>query len=99
MATTVTKMTEAQIAESLAELPQWSEAGGVIQRTWQFKDFVHSMRFVGMVADLAEKRQHHPDILVRYNKVTLSLSTHDAGGITQKDFDLAREADELATRI
>lgn len=98
MATTMTKLTEAQIEQALRALPQWSEAGGVIQRTWQFKDFVHSMRFVQMVADLAEKRQHHPDILVRYNKVTLSLSTHDAGGITKKDFDLAREADELGTR-
>ena len=99
MATTEAKLSEAQIEESLKALPQWSEAGGVIQRTWQFKDFVHSMRFVAMVADLAEKRQHHPDILVRYNKVTLSLSTHDAGGITQKDFDLAREADEVGTRV
>lgn len=99
MATTEAKLSEAQIEESLKALPQWSEAGGVIQRTWQFKDFMHSMRFVSMVADLAEKRQHHPDILVRYNKVTLSLSTHDAGGITQKDFDLARETDELGTNV
>lgn len=99
MTTTEAKLTEAQIEESLKALPQWSEAGGVIQRTWQFKDFLHSMRFVSMVADLAEKRQHHPDILVRYNKVTLSLSTHDAGGITQKDFDLAREADEVGTKV
>lgn len=99
MATTEAKLSEAQIEQQLSKLPQWSEAGGVIQRTWQFKDFIAAMRFVSQVAGLAEQRQHHPDILVRYNKVTLSLSTHDAGGITRKDFDLAREADQLGARI
>ena len=61
------------------------------QDQYQFKDFVAAMAFVRAVADLAEKRQHHPDILIRWNKVTLSLSTHDAGGISQKDFDLAAQ--------
>ncbi len=95
MSTTATKLTEVQIARLLQDHPQWSEAGGVIQRTWQFKDFLHSMRFVQKVADLAEQRGHHPDILVRYDKVTLSLSTHDAGGITRKDFELAALADAI----
>lgn len=94
--TTLTKLTDEQIKERLDALPQWSEAGGVIQRTYLFKDFIHAMKFVNQVADLAERRQHHPDILIRYRKVTLSLSTHDAGGITQKDFDLAHETDALA---
>lgn len=93
---TITKLTEDQVKERLASLPQWSEAGGVIQRTYQFKDFVQAMKFVNQVADLAEQRQHHPDILVRYSKVTLSLSTHDAGGITEKDFEFARLADGIA---
>ncbi len=92
---TLTKLTEEQVEQMLDDRPEWSEAGGVIQRTYQFKDFVHSMKFVNQVADLAEEKQHHPDILVRYNKVTLSLSTHDAGGITTKDFDLAAETDKL----
>ncbi len=87
------RLTEAQIKERLRTLAEWSESGGVIQRTYQFKDFLLSMRFVNAVAALAEKRQHHPDILIRWNKVTLSLSTHDSGGITEKDFELARECD------
>lgn len=89
------KLSETQIEMKLRDLPEWSESGGVIQRTYQFRDFIHSMRFVNAVADLAEKRQHHPDILIRWNKVTLSLSTHDSGGITQKDFDLATECDAI----
>ncbi len=89
------KLTETEVEEKLRALPDWSESGGVIQRTYQFKDFLQSMKFVNAVAALAENRQHHPDILVRWNKVTLTLSTHDAGGITQKDFDLAKECDAV----
>lgn len=87
------KLTEVEIETRLRTLPEWSEVGGVLQRTYQFKDFIAAMKFVNIVADLAEQRQHHPDILVRWNKVTLTLSTHDSGGITQKDFDLAGECD------
>ncbi len=57
---------------------------------------MQSIRFVSEVAEAAEAAQHHPDILIRYNKVTLTLSTHDAGGITKKDFDLARKANAFA---
>lgn len=89
------RLTEPQIKERLRTLPEWSESGGVIQRTYQFTDFLQSMKFVNSVASLSEKRQHHPDILVRWNKVTLSLSTHDSGGITGKDFDLAAECDAV----
>lgn len=90
------KLTEAEIKTSLADVPDWSELEGEIQRTYQFADFAEAMRFVNRVADEAERTQHHPDILIRYNKVTLTLSTHDAGGITYKDFDLARSADQYA---
>ena len=86
-------LTEDQIRASLSTLPEWSEMNGAIQRTYLFKDFVAAMRFVNKVADLAEAAQHHPDVLIRYNKVTLTLSTHDAGGITEKDFALAGQAD------
>ncbi len=89
------KMNEKQVAAGLEEHPAWVEVNGEIQRTFEFDDFLASMRFVNRVADYAEKVQHHPDILVRYNKVTLSVSTHDAGGITHKDFDLATKADAL----
>lgn len=89
------KLTEAQIADQLKPLPQWAEVAGSIQRTYQFKDFLAAMKFVNRAAELAEKVQHHPDILIRWNKVTLSLNTHDAGGITQKDFDLAAQLDAM----
>lgn len=89
------KLSADQIEARLTALPLWSLSGDVIQRTFQFKDFVEAMTFVNTVAALAEQRQHHPDILVRWNKVTLSLSTHDAGGLSQKDFDLAAETDRL----
>lgn len=90
------KLGEAEIAQRLTSFPQWAEVAGAIQRTYQFKDFVEAMKFVNRAAELAERVQHHPDILIRWNKVTLSLNTHDAGGITVKDFDLAGELDRLS---
>lgn len=87
------KLETPQIEERLKQIPEWSETNGAIQRTYLFKDFAGAIRFVNKVADLAEGADHHPDILIRYNKVTLTLSTHDAGGITDKDFDLATKAD------
>ena len=90
-------LTEDQVQTRLdAEAPEWSEAGGSIQRTYQFDDFVQAIAFLNKVADAAEAAQHHPDILIRYNKVTLTLTTHDAGGITDNDFSLARRADSAA---
>ena len=89
------KLTEQTIEEKLADMANWSELNGSIQRTYQFADFVAAMAFVNKVAEIAEAKQHHPDILIRYNKVTLTLSTHDAGGITDKDFDFASEADQI----
>ena len=89
-----TVLTENQIQDSLKACAEWSEMNGAIQRTYQFKDFIASIAFVNKVADLAESAQHHPDILIRYNKVTLTLSTHDAGGVTEKDFAFAAQADQ-----
>jgi len=91
-----TKMTESEVSSALKDVPQWSEAGEEIQRTYEFKDFAEAMRVVQQVADAAEDMDHHPDILIRYNKVTLTLSTHSAGGITDKDFQLAQRADAFA---
>ncbi len=90
------KMTEAEVEVALKAVPEWSHVGEVIQRTYQFGDFVSAMRFVNAVALEAERVQHHPDVMIRYNKVTLSLATHDAGGITGKDFSLAAQADALS---
>lgn len=91
------KLTAAQIEAALKEVPEWSELSGVIQRTYQFPSFMNAMEFVHKVAAQAEADQHHPDILVRYTRVTLSLSTHDAGGITKKDFALAKKCDDVFT--
>jgi 4a-hydroxytetrahydrobiopterin dehydratase len=93
------KLTEPQVTEALKSAPDWSQVGETIQRTYQFKDFIASMRFVNAVAEAAEATQHHPDILIRYNRVTLTLETHDAGGITEKDFTLAKQADAFSASI
>lgn len=90
------KLTESEIEKRLESVKDWTCVNDSIQKTYQFDDFVASMHFVKTVADHAESVQHHPDILIRYNKVTLTLSTHDAGGITEKDFDYASFADANA---
>jgi 4a-hydroxytetrahydrobiopterin dehydratase len=95
----MTKLTDGQIENALLTRPEWAHVGEAIQRTYQFRDFVQAMKFVDQVALAAEQAQHHPDILIRYNKVTLTLATHDAGGITEKDFALAARADELAGKL
>ena len=82
-------LTETEIEERLARLPGWERRGQEIRRTWAFADFRGAMAFVNRVADLAEAADHHPDIDIRYSKVTLALSTHDAGGLTARDFALA----------
>jgi 4a-hydroxytetrahydrobiopterin dehydratase len=90
------KLADAEVERALNDLPEWGLVGESIHRTYAFADFCAAMAFVNAVAEAAERVQHHPDILVRYSKVTLTLSTHDANGITTKDFDFARAADALA---
>jgi 4a-hydroxytetrahydrobiopterin dehydratase len=92
------KPDEAKFETELAALPQWQRAGEIISRTFVFKDFPAAMQFVNAVAEIAEAAQHHPDVDIRWNKVTLALTTHDAGGLTEKDFALARQCDALADR-
>ncbi|HET8738818.1 MAG TPA: 4a-hydroxytetrahydrobiopterin dehydratase [Acidimicrobiia bacterium] len=75
--------------------PDWSWADNEITRTFEFADFNESMGFVTRVALAAEKADHHPDIDIRWNKVTLSLSTHSEGGVTAKDLELADKIDRL----
>jgi 4a-hydroxytetrahydrobiopterin dehydratase len=89
------KYSAAQTKAALRFLPKWVRKGGAITRVFQFRDFTTAMEFVNAVARLAEQANHHPDIDIRYNKVTLSLTTHDEGGLTEKDFDLATRADQL----
>jgi 4a-hydroxytetrahydrobiopterin dehydratase len=93
----MTKLTAAQIKAGLRQVPRWKKKASVISRRYEFKDFVAAMRFVNAVARRAEASQHHPDIDIRWNKVLLQLTTHDAGGLTEKDFDLAQRFDQLAS--
>ena len=87
----------AQEAEGrMGKLPQWKLQGSEIRRTFQFKNFPEAIEFVNRLAKVAEEANHHPDIDIRWNKVTLALTTHDAGGLTAGDFDLAAKADQLA---
>ena len=92
------RLTSKQIKEALPAVPKWKKRGSEITRTFEFKDFPAAIKFVNAVARLAEKAWHHPDIDIRWNKVTLTLSTHDEGGLTQKDFDLAARFDRLVAK-
>lgn len=82
-------LSEDDIREQLAALPGWERAGSEIRRTYSFDSFPAAIAFVNSVAEKAEAMDHHPDILVQYRKVTLTLSSHDAGGLTERDFKLA----------
>ena len=82
-----------EVSARLHTLQGWNLAAKEIRKTYEHKDFVRAMGFVNSVALLAEKANHPPDIDIRWNTVTLTLSTHSAGGLTEKDFTLAAEID------
>ena len=86
-------LSDIAIQRELGSLPGWVRRGDVLTRLYTFRNFTEAMAFVNRVADAAEEANHHPDIDIRYSKVTLTLSTHDAGGITQSDVDLAKAID------
>ena len=90
------KLTDTEAAARLSALPDWRVEEDVLVRIFSFADFRASLRFVNQVGELAEAAAHHPDIDIRYNRVRLGLVTHDAGGLTSRDFDLAARADTLA---
>lgn len=87
---------EAAIEAGLGRLGGWTRDGASIRRTFEFASFMPAISFVNRVAEAAEAADHHPDIDVRYSRVTLVLSTHSAGGLTSKDFELAARIDGLA---
>ncbi|MGI8617797.1 MAG: 4a-hydroxytetrahydrobiopterin dehydratase [Gemmatimonadaceae bacterium] len=84
-------LSDIAIHRGLASLQGWSRKGDTITKTYQFKTFPAAISFINRVAEAAETADHHPDIDIRFTKVTCTLSTHDAGGITQSDLDLAGE--------
>jgi len=91
----MTLLSEAAVAAELAETPGWKRVGKTIDRTYRFQNFKDAMFFVNGVAALAESAGHHPDIAIHGNVVALSLWTHSAGGLTAKDFALARKIDAV----
>jgi 4a-hydroxytetrahydrobiopterin dehydratase len=93
------RLSDIAIQRELGNLPGWSRRGEVITKTFQFRDFLTGIDFVTAVAKAADAADHHPDIDIRYTKVTCALSTHSAGGITQKDLDMARKIDRAQESI
>lgn len=91
-------LAEPEIRAALNRLPGWQSSGSALVRTFEFADFPTAMRFVNAVAELAEAVGHHPDIDIRWNRVTLALSTHDAGGITDRDTLLAAQIEPLSSK-
>ena len=89
-------LTETEINQQIQSLSGWEREGDVISRTFKFKDFVAAIAFVNDLVEPAEAAGHHPDLEISYNRVKVSLTTHDAGGLTQKDFDLAKTISQLA---
>lgn len=82
-------LTQAEIEDVLQANPDWKLNGGKLEREWTFSNFVEAMAFVNRIATVAEAANHHPDIDIRYNRVLLTLVSHDAGGITHRDADMA----------
>jgi 4a-hydroxytetrahydrobiopterin dehydratase len=91
-----TKLSDLEIRRALSNLPGWSRKGDALVKTYSFARFADGIKFVQQVAELADAMDHHPDIDIRYTKLTFSLSTHDAGGITQRDLDLATKIEQAA---
>jgi len=89
---------KSELRLQLERVPHWRLRRQVISRTYEFPDFAAALRFVNSIGRAAEKANHHPDIDIRWNKVTLALTTHDHGGLTLRDFDLAARCDVLSAR-
>ncbi|HZL77541.1 MAG TPA: 4a-hydroxytetrahydrobiopterin dehydratase [Candidatus Limnocylindrales bacterium] len=92
-------LTTKQVSLRLKAVPNWSKRAQTILRTFKFEGFLKSIAFVNRIARKAQKTNHHPDIDIRFEKVTLTLTTHDEGGLTEKDFTLARQCDEVFAKF
>jgi 4a-hydroxytetrahydrobiopterin dehydratase len=91
------KLSEPEIVDKLPMAKGWERHGDMLVRSWQFPSFRRAVEFVNQVAAMAEKNDHHPDIILSYRKVRLELSTHSDGGLTERDFILASELSALPT--
>ena len=93
------KLAAKQIGLQLEAIPSWTKRALTIRRTFEFDGFLKSIDFVNQVAKKAQKANHHPDLDIRFSKVTLTLTTHDEGGLTEKDFSLAKQCDEVFAKF
>lgn len=91
-----TLLSDRDIQAKLSQLPDWTLVGKTITFTRTFKDFVAAVGFVNQLVEPAESAGHHPDLQISYNRVVVSLSTHDAGGLTEKDFAMAETISALS---
>ena len=90
------RLSDLEIQRALGSLPGWARRGEVLVKTFTFRTFADGIDFVQRVARAADRMNHHPDIDIRYTKITCTLSTHDAGGITESDLSLARDIETVA---
>jgi len=93
------RLSDIAIQRELGNLTGWSRRGDAITKTFQFRNFLTGIDFVSAIAKAAEAADHHPDIDIRYTKITCTLSTHSAGGITQMDLDMARKIDLAQEKV
>jgi 4a-hydroxytetrahydrobiopterin dehydratase len=91
-------LSKAEIQQKLQEFQGWSLEGKAIRKKYTLKSFMPAIALVNKIAEAAEKANHHPDITLNYNVLAISLSTHSEGGVTEKDFALAKQIDEIASR-
>ena len=89
------KLTPSEIIEKAKMLAGWEVRGEILQSERKFKDFIEAIAFVNRLVEPAEAADHHPDLGISYNRVTISLTTHDAGGLTEKDFALAQVISQI----
>jgi 4a-hydroxytetrahydrobiopterin dehydratase len=95
----MTKLTDAQISDALRELPGWELRDGKLHREYRFADFPHAIGFMTIASAGIEKLNHHPEWFNVYNRVRVDLTTHDAGGVTHRDIELAKLLDSIAPRL
>ena len=95
----VPKLSDADIQTKLAGIKGWTLANGKLHREYKFADFIHAFGFMETAAIAIEKMNHHPEWFNVYNRVVVDLTTHDAGGISQRDFELAGLLDQFASKL
>jgi len=93
------KLSQAELESALSQLKDWQLANGKLHREYKFPDFVHAFGFMATAAVAIEKKNHHPEWFNVYNRVVVDLTTHDAGGITSRDIDLAQLLDSIASKL